>query len=215
MGVAAADLSETSSPDTGISILRTGDEAAYLRNRLERSANIGRYAMVMVGSITVAAGAAVWVTSASEVGVAIAAFGAVLTVLGVIQHFLYRRDLSHWPTEVLLQEEGLELILPNGEIRGVMWSDADFGLQLIARPAPEPAKREFLLIWLVDSRIPPVEISSEAFDRLREITANKGLRLSQRQHGTRTNPTQFVEIRQAPPAPATARPNPASLDDSQ
>ena len=213
MGAAAAGISEPRGPETGISILRTGDDAARLRNRLERSANIGRYAMVTVGSITAAAGVATWITSPSDVGIGIAAFGGVLLVLGVVQHLLYRRDLHHWPTEVLLQDEGLELILPNGQVEGAMWSDPDFGLHLIARPAPEPAKREFLLIWLMDSRIPPVEISEEAFDRLREIAVNSGLRMSQRQRGSRTKPTQFVEIRQAPPESETARPSPASFDE--
>lgn len=202
-------------PETGVSISRRDEDALRLRERLERPARIGRLALAIVGVLAAAAGVATWITSGSNAGIAVAAFGAVLILLGVAQHLLYRRELAHWPTDVLLQDVGLELVLPNGEVRGAMWSDPDFALQLVARPAHVSSNREFLLIWLAESRIPPVEITGEGFDLLRQIASTNGLIVSQTQRGSRSNPTQSVTIRQRPHESPLRRTKTAGVDNSE
>jgi hypothetical protein len=200
--------------DEGISIARTGPEAEYLRRRLERSAKFGRTAMVTVGAIALAAGAATWITSRTNVGVFVAAFGGVLVVLGLVQHLLYRRDLENWPKDILLQDEGIEVLLSNGEIHGVTWSDPDLTLQLIGRPVRSPANREYLLMLLMESRIPPIEITSEGFDRLRKILGDHGFLIEQSQRGKRANPVQMILVRQRPMEPTPQRPQPSAVEES-
>lgn len=182
--------------DSGVSLIRTGDAAALLRKRFERPARVGRYILSLLGSITAAAGVADWLTTRSEVGLALGLFGAVLIALGVAQHYLYRRDLEHWPTDVLLWNEGIELVLANGEVRGAMWSDPDFALQLVARRVPPPAGREFLLLWLTDPKIPQAEITADGFDRLTKTAGEWGLRIVQIRRGSRPDATQMLHIQQ-------------------
>ena len=157
--------------------------------------------MGILGPITAAAGVATWITTASEVGLALGAFGGVLTVLGVVQHLLYRRDLDHWPTNVLLWGEGVELVLHNGEVRGATWSDSALALHLVERRAPPPANREYLLVWLMDPKIPPVELSAEGFDRLNRATVDRHLRVNENRRGSRPDATRLIEIRQGPAGP--------------
>ena len=176
------------------SILRIGPEMGGLRERMERPARAGRLILVMLGAVTASAGVAAWVTGNGVVGLAVAAFGGILLVLGVVQHLLYRRDQTHWPEQAFLWTNGLELVLHNGEVRGASWSDPDFGLQLVARRAAPPVGREYLLIWLADAAIPPVEITEAAFDRLRQVAADRALSIVQTRRGPRSSPTQIVTI---------------------
>lgn len=192
---------ESKKLEGGISLIRTGEEATLLRHRLERPARVGRYVMGTLGAITAAAGVATWITTASEVGLVLGAFGGVLTVLSVAQHLLYRRDLDHWPTDVLLWDEGVELVLHNGEVRGATWSDPGLALHLVERRAPPPANREYLLVWLMDPKIPPVELSAEGFDRLNRATVDRHLRVNENRRGSRPDATRLIEIRQGPAGP--------------
>lgn len=178
----------------GVSITRTGDEATQLRHRLERPARVGRVILSLLGAITAGAGIADWITTRSAAGIAIGVFGVVLLALGMIQHVLYRRDLRHWPTDVVLWDEGVELVLPNGEVRGASWSDPDLGLQLISRPAPSPANQEYLLLWLSDSKIPAVEISADGFDRISKLAVDRGLQTTVTHRGSRTRGTKIIHI---------------------
>ncbi len=188
-------------PEGGVSLARTGDDATMLRRRLERPARLGRTILVIIGGITASAGIADLITTRSTVGIAIAVFGFALLALGVVQHLLYQRDLKHWPTDVLMWDEGVELVLANGEVRGVMWSDADIALQLVSRKAPKPAEREYLLLWLQDSKIPAVELSAEGYDRLTKTAADAGLQFAIVRRGHRTKGTQLIQIRPALPPP--------------
>jgi len=186
------------------SILRTGPDAELLRHRMERPARFGRVILPMFGAVTAAAGLAMLVVAGSALDLALGAFGLVLIVLGLVQHLLFRRDRSHWPDEACLWDDGLELVLHNGEVRGASWSDPDFALHLIARRAPAPTKREYLLIWLMESRIPPVEITAEGFDQVRRMAVDRGLQMQQTQRGTRRDATQHIDIRQSQAVTAAA-----------
>ena len=151
-----------------------------------------------MGTVTAGAGIADWVTTRLEVGIALAAFGGVLLALGIAQHILYQRDLQHWPSDVVLWDEGIELVLSNGEVRGMMWSDPDVALQLVARKAPSPAEREFLLLWLPDSKVPAVELSADGYDRIAKVAAESHLQISMTRRGSRVGGTQMIHIRQLP-----------------
>lgn len=196
-------------PEDAYSILRGGPEADFLRLRMERPARFGRVILPFLGVVTASAGLTMRIATGSSLGFALGAFGIVLIVLGVVQHLLYRRDQAHWPDQAFLWEDGLELVLRNGEVRGASWSDPDLALHLIARRAPAPANREYLLIWLMESSIPPVELSAEGFDRLRKMAANHGLESTQVQRGRRADSTQLIEIHPSSAAAAAAMAKPA------
>ena len=152
--------------------------------------------LTMLGAVTALAGGALLVTTGSGLGIALLAFGGVLLALGVVQHLLYRRDLEHWPEKAALWADGLELVLHNGEVRGASWTDPDFALQMVSRKAPSPADREFLMIWLMDSKIPPVELSEEGFDQLRRVAVDLGLQITHGRRTSRSDSNLWVEIRQ-------------------
>ncbi len=178
-----------------VSLVRIGDDADQLRKRLERPARLGRYVLGVPGVVTAAAGIALWLIDHSIVGIAFAAFGGVLIVLGVAQHILLRRELAHWPMDALLFDEGIELTLTNGEVRGVMWSDPQLSIVLVNRRAPAPAGREFLLVWMMDSRIPLIELSAEGFDRLMRVAATQRLDVNERRRGHGDKAARWIEIR--------------------
>jgi len=201
-------------PEEGTSIARTGDEATFLRHRMERPALVGRYVLILLGAVTTSAGIAFWATAGSVLGLALGAFGAVLIVLGVIQHFLHKRDLDHWPTDVVLWKEGIELVLPNGDVRGATWSDSDLALELVSRRAPLPAKREYLLLWLPDSKIPPAQLSADGFERLAKLAADGGLHISQTRRGARADAVQVIRILSPPSGTSSEPPSAAGTEGS-
>jgi hypothetical protein len=185
----------TSDGEPGTSLIRSGDEATLLRHRLERPARAGRYALLFLGGVVLAAGVALYVTDGSILGVAFALFGAVLLALGAIQHVLLRRELRLWPLDALLFEDGIELVLSNGEIRGLTWTDPEFALALVARRAPAPAKREYLLVWLSEGKLPSVELSEDGFEAvLREATARR-LLVSEHRRGAGDAASRWIEVK--------------------
>jgi len=163
---------------------------------MERPGSLGRYVLVLFGAVTASAGVAEWATVGSALGLALGAFGSVLLVLGIVQHHLYRRDQAYWPDQAHLWADGVELVLHNGEVRGATWSDPDLALHMISRRAPPPIEREYLLVWLADSKVPPVELSAQGFDQLRQAAAHHDLEVSQSQRGRRADGVLLIEIRQ-------------------
>ncbi|HYA67657.1 MAG TPA: hypothetical protein VED63_02895, partial [Acidimicrobiales bacterium] len=195
---------ETLDPaERAASIARAGDEGVFLRRRMERPARVGRFVLVFLGAVTASAGIALWITSGSALGVAIGVFGTVLIALGVAQHLLHKRDIKHWPNDVLLWDEGIELVLPNGEVCGATWGDPDFAVELVSRRAPLPAKREYLMLWLSDSKIPPVQLSEAGYERLAKVAAAGGLQITQSRRGARVDAFQVVQIRALPSSGST------------
>ena len=146
--------------------------------------------------MTLAIGAVLWVLSPSSLALGLAVLGGVLMLLGYAQFRLYRRDTAHWPDQVLLWGGGIELVLHSGDVRGTSWTDPDLALDLVARRAPAPAGREFLLVWMNEGKIPSAELSEEGFERLQRAAVAHGLTVLQRRHGRRADASQTVEIRQ-------------------
>ncbi len=184
----------------GISLAREGDEATQLRLRLERPARIGRFLMGGLGAVTAAGGVAAWITNGRVVGLALGIFGAVLIVLGLVQHLLLRRDVQHWPDQVVLREDGVELFLRNGEVRGLSWPDPDLALNLISRKAPPPAHREYLLVWMSDPKIPSIELSADGYGRLKSAAETQRLVVTVNRRGRDPAGTEWIEIRKGGPS---------------
>ena len=182
--------------ESGLSILREGEAAAFLRRRIERPSRIGLYALTAFGTFTAIIGAAVWILSPSDLALGLAVLGGVLIVLGYVQYLLYRRDQTNWPDQAYLWKGGVELVLHNGDVRGVSWTDPDLALDLVARKAPAPAGREFLLVWMTEGKIPSAEITEEGFDKIQRAAVAGELTVLNRRGGRRADSTQTVEIRQ-------------------
>ena len=179
----------------GTSLVRSDAGAELLRRRVERPALVGQYVLGTLGAVTAAAGVALFLTDRSPLGHALAAFGAVLVVLGALQHLLIRRDRAHWPDQVLLWDGGVELVLHNGEVRGLSWDDPELALDLVSRRAPAPADREYLLVWMSEGRIPSAELSLEGFEQLRRAAEGQHLLVTQPNPSRRPDGLQIIEIR--------------------
>jgi hypothetical protein len=179
-----------------VSLVRTDPAAPFLRQRLERPARFGRYGLWLLGAIAAGGGGGLWLTDGSVLGVAFGLFGVVLIGLGLVQHGLLRRDLAHWPDQALLWAGGVELVLHNGEVRGVSWSDPDLVLSLIARKAPAPAGMEYRLVWSPDPKIPAVELSEAGFEALRTEADVHRLEVTDHRLGRRMDGPRWVMIRQ-------------------
>jgi hypothetical protein len=195
--VTAAEEGPGSKPEeSGFSIGREGPAAAFLRHRIERPARIGLYVLTAFGAFTAIVSAALWILSPSDLALGLVILGGVLILLGYVQFVLYRRDEAHWPDQVMLWDGGIELVLHNGEVRGVSWTDPDFALDLVARKAPAPAGREFLLVWMSEGKIPSAEITEEGFEKVQRAAVAGALNVMNNRRGRSADATQTVEIRQ-------------------
>jgi hypothetical protein len=192
--------------ENGAPVLLEDPAALVLRKRQERTARFGGYAFTTLGAITASAGTALWFTVPTPLGIALAVFGGVLVALGLVQFRLLQRDREHWPDRAILWEGGVELVLHNGEVRGVAWTDPDLALTLVARRAPLPVGREYLLVWIADGKVPSVELSATGFAALRRAAEDRRLAVTEQRRGREPNGTRWIEIRPsrvlAPVAPA-------------
>jgi hypothetical protein len=183
----------------GFSLLRNDEAMPVLRKRLERPARMGGIALTLLGVVCAGAGAALWVTGGvrtpTPLALGITLFGILLITLGVVQFRLVRRDAEHWPNRAVLWDGGLELELNNGDVRGASWSDPDLALNLVSRKARAPVNREFLLIWLRDSKVPSIELSAEGFAKVRQTAEDHRLAVKELRAGTRSDAAQWIEIR--------------------
>jgi hypothetical protein len=194
--VASSAARSTVPPETeGASLVRDDAGAALLRRRIDRPSLIGQYVLETLGAVTAVAGVALYLTDRSPLGLALGAFGGVLVVLGVLQHLIIRRDRANWPDQVLLWDGGVELVLHNGEIRGISWDDPDLAINLVSRKAPAPADREYLLVWMSEGKIPSAELSAEGFTRLRRAAEARHLLVTEPNPSRRPDGFQMVEIR--------------------
>jgi hypothetical protein len=187
---------------TGILLSRSDADTDYLRRQMELPGQVGRYILVMLGSVILAASAGLWFTHPSGLADALLVFGLVLVVLGIVQHQLLIRGRAHWPDQALLWPDGLELVLHNGEIRAAPWNDPKFVLDLYCRPVPGVANDEIMLVWKMDSKVPPCQLSVDGFDRLRGAAITHGLEVAEFR-GDRKRDMRAYEIR--PPASSTAK----------
>jgi hypothetical protein len=178
----------------GVSLLREDESVAVLRRRLERPARLGTVIFLLLGSVVASAGLLLFYSNRVLINLPIALFGAILIVLGVAQYFLMRRDREHWPDRVFLWEGGVELVLHNGDVRGVSWTDPDLALGLVTRPARPPVGREWLLLWLRDKNVPTIELSEDGFNRVRQSAEVRRLHIQENRRGRGARLSQWIEI---------------------
>jgi hypothetical protein len=202
----------------GVSLLRPVEEAAALRRRRERPAKIGRYLLILLGGICAGAGAALWATtSVALIGVAMLGFGLLLIALGATLHLVLLRDRYRWPEAAHAWDEGLELLLHDGELRAASWTDPELALDIFVRPQRRTSDEERLLVWRMESGIPPCDLSQDGLDRLLQVVAVHDLRLAEYRRGGAPRAARAYEIRgrtyrplpglrAAPPDPSRSTP---------
>ncbi|MGB6443177.1 MAG: hypothetical protein WBF81_07770 [Thermoplasmata archaeon] len=201
-GSSSTGSADPAAEEGAVSIARRDGAAGPLRRRFERPARRGIGAFLVTGSVTATAGISLWFSRSGLPGLGLAAFGAVRLARGMAQYLLLRREIAHWPDRALLWEEGVELVLHNGEVRGVSWTDPDLARTLVGRPAPPPVHREFRLVWIAEGRIPSVELSAGGFLRLRKAEESHRLSIVEHRRGREPRRSQWIEIRSRPPGGA-------------
>jgi len=184
-----------SAQEAGVVLLRPGEEVEKLRRRRERPGEIGRSLLLLLGSICAGAGAALWFTHGSIVAEALVSFGAILIGLGLVEHVLLRRDRMHWVDQAHLWNDGIELILHNGEIRAASWTDPGLAFDIFVRPRRKPTDDERLLIWRKDPKVPPCDLSEVGLDKLKHAVTAHELGFTEFRRGRRTREARAYEVR--------------------
>ena len=212
----AAQTTQPSADEHGVSLLRPPEEAAAFRDRRERPAQIGRYLLIGLGAVCAGASIALWLTThVSAVAVALLGFGLFLMALGATLHLVLLRDRERWPEEAHAWEEGIEILLHDGELRATAWTDPNLALDLFIHPRPRSTGEERLLVWRMGSPIPPCDLSDRGVTRLMEVVTAHDLPLAEYRHGRKAREARAYEIRGrrklgAAPGPP-ARGDPAHL----
>jgi hypothetical protein len=197
--------------EKGESLLRPPEEAAQARRRRERPAHVGRFLLAVLGAVCAAAGVALALsTHVIPIGGALAGFGALLVGLGVALHAVLKRDRARWPEELHVWDEGIELLLHDGELRASAWTDQDLALDVFVRPRHRAGGEERLLVWRGRPPVPPCDLSEQGLARLMRVVVARGLSLSEYRSGSRTREARAYEIRgrSEPQAPILGPPNP-------
>lgn len=184
--------------ERGFSLLKPPEEVAALRHRRERPAELGRYPLLLLGSVGAGAGAAFWLSSklkVSVVGLALVAFGLTLIALGAALHLVLLRDRDRWPERAHAWDEGIELVLHDQEVKGALWTDPKLALDLFVHRSRDSEDEVRLLYWKMDPGVPPCDLSQAGFDRLMRIVASRDLHLSEYRSGPKGREARAYEIR--------------------
>jgi hypothetical protein len=184
--------------EPGLPLLRVDPETERLRESGQRTATLGRYLLVGLGAVTLGSGVGLVFAHRDVVAFAFLAFGLLLMVLGAVQHLFYLRSRAHWPDQVILFASGIEVLLHNGEIRAAEWTDPDLDLELHVRQARTGEGKDILLVWGMDSKVPPCSLTTEGFERLRTEVIARGLGLRETRRGYGRKEVQVYTV--GPPA---------------
>jgi len=185
--------------ETGLSILRVDAEAERTRLGGERTAVLGRYLLIGLGTVALGSGVGLVLARYNAphyrfASFVLLAFGLFLMVLGAVQYLIYTRSRAHWPKEVLVFDNGLELVLHNGEIRAVEWNDPALRFELHERPGRAGHGDHALLVWQMDSKVPPCSLTPEGLDRLRHEAIARGLGFLETRRGHRKSEVRVYSI---------------------
>lgn len=191
---------------SGADLLHPDAGSPAMRRRLERPAQIGRYAFAVLGAVMAGAAVGLWIYRPDELAYGLLVFGIVLLGLSYAQHRLLRQARARCPEHVLLWSEGIELVLANGEIRVAPWNDPKFALDVFVRPGSRGRPDEVSLGWRMDPGIPICPITSDGLDRLRSEIDAHGLRSSEYRGGGGRSAMRGFEFRPFPPAPVPKGP---------
>ncbi len=207
----AGSGANTSPEEHGASLLRPPGEAADLRRRRERPAEIGRYLLILLGAICGGAGSALWITThVPFVAGALLGFGLILVALGATLHLVLLRERVRWPEEAHAWEEGIELLLHDGEIRAASWTDPKLALDVFVRPRPGAVGDERLMVWRMDSSVPACDLSEAGFERLMKAVASHNLGLAEYRRGRSNREARAYEIRAVQVGARAPTPSPPS-----
>ena len=188
----------------GLSLLRPPNETAELRRRRERPAEVGRSLLIVLGAVCSGASSALWATThVSVVAVALLGFGLLLVAFGATLHLVLLRNRDRWPEAAHAWAEGIELLLHDGELRAVAWTDPKLALDLFVRPDRRSTDAEHLLVWRTGSPIPPCDLSEEGLARLLQMATTHDLRLTEFRQGRKGREARAYEIRGRHDHPAT------------
>jgi hypothetical protein len=200
-GMSTAQVPLRPAPPAGdeeVSLLRPQQEVSELRRRRERPAELGRYPLLMLGAIALAAGATLWLTSRTRIdqlAIILCAFGLTLAAIGGLLHLLLLRERDRWPEAAHAWDEGIEIVLHDHEVKAALWSDPKLAIDLfVHRPRNGPDDVR-LMYWKMDGAVPPCDLSTEGFDRLMAIVVAQNLRLNELRSGPRGRESRVFEIR--------------------
>lgn len=210
----ASSPPETVDDGRGVSLIHPPAESAALRRQRERPAAVGRYALIVLGAVCASAAAALWLTSRlTPVDAALLAFGLVLIALGATLHLVLLRDRDRWPDEAHAWDDGLEILLHDGEVKAALWTDPKLAIDIFVQKRPGGQDDERLLHWKMDSAVPPCDLTQAGFERLMQVVRSHDLKLAEYRGGRKEREATAYEIRGRPslavPNSAGARPEPA------
>jgi len=207
----SAGAADSAPVEQGISLLLPPEAASARRRRRDRPVEVGLYVLIGLGAVCAASGTAIVLIAAEPViALTFLGLGAVLIGIGMAVQRLIARDRHQAPEAAHAWEDGIELLLADGEIRAASWADPEFALDVMVRPGRGHKDAERLLLWRMDPMVPPGDLAPEGLDRLLDTTMSRGLRFVESRRGRATRETRLYEIRgpQEPPAvdPAAATP---------
>jgi hypothetical protein len=181
----------------GVPIARHDERGRRLRQHSERLARLSRYALALCGGVTAAAAGADLVLHPAPLAVGLGIFGLALIVLALVQHLLLLLERRRWPDGAFLWPDGIELLLHNGEVRAVEWTDPRLAFDLFRRPVRGDPEGEILLEWKMGEYIPPCPITEDGFHRIQASAVTHGLGMAEFRHGHRKAEVRIFEIRAA------------------
>lgn len=183
--------------DRSVSLLIPAEEAAGRRREREGPLEIGRVLLWVLGSVCAAAGSAVWLGRgpASLPALGLLIFGSLLVVLGVVESVLLRSAKANAPEAAHIWDEGVELILSSGGVRGVLWEDPKLALDVYLRARRGTSEPERLLVWLMDGGIPPCDLSPTGFERIESAVVAHHLGCTEVRRGRHGRETRILSIR--------------------
>jgi len=195
--VATGAVEAGDAPDEhGVSLIHPLAESEALRRRRERPAEIGRYPLILLGAVCSASAVALWLTvHASPVTAMLLGFGLLLIALGGTLHLILLRDRDRWPEQAHAWEEGIEILLHNGELKAALWNDPKFALDIFVRSQKGARDDERVLYWKMESTVPPCDLTKEGFDRLMDVVRARDLHMAEYRAGRKGREMRAYEIR--------------------
>ena len=182
--------------DRGVSLIHPPAQSAAIRRRRERPAELGRYPLLVLGAVCASSAFALRLDDrTSMVALALLGFGLILVALGATLHMVLVRDRDRWPEEAHAWEEGIEILLHDGELRAALWADPRFALDVFVQERKGGLDDERLLYWRMDRAIPPCDLTKEGFDRLMDVVRSHDLKMAEFRVGRKGRETRAYEIR--------------------
>jgi len=182
--------------ERGVSLLHPQEESAALRRKRERPAEIGRIPLLVLGAVCSGSAAALrFEDRVSLVAIALLAFGLLVIALGAILHLVLLRDRDRWPEKAFAWEEGIEILLHDGELKAALWTDPKLALDVFVQQRKGGREDDRFLYWRMDRAVPPCDLTKDGFDRLMQVVTSRDLKLAEFRAGRKGRESRAYEIR--------------------